>query len=378
MSAALTLGMVAGEVSGDNLATPLIREIRHRHADTRFCGIGGPGMLEQGFESLYDMERLSVNGFVDPIKRLPELIGILTGLRRYFLDNRPAVFVGIDFNFFNLLLERMLRRAGIPTVHYVSPTVWAWRKGRIKSIRKSVDMMLTLYPFETEIYRQNNIDVRFVGHPLADKIPLETNVGEARQELGYAEGDRIMTILPGSRHSEVAHSAPDFFRAAKMCFQQFPDLKFLVPASGPSREKQINTIIDSLVPDLPIRILNGRAQLAMACADVVLVNSGTATLEAMLLKRPMVMSYRLGDFTYAIVSRMTENDYFALPNILAGKELVAELIQDDATPENLSRELLMRLRKPADKELLAAYTEIHLELRNNAAAKAAEAILSII
>ena len=378
MKDSLTLGMVAGEVSGDNLAAPLIREIRKRHPSASFVGIGGAGMLAEGFESLYDIDRLSVNGFVDPIKRLPELLSILFGLRAHFLANRPSVFVGVDFNFFNLLLERMLRKAGIPTVHYVSPTVWAWRKGRIKRIQKAVDLMLTLYPFETEIYAEHGIDVCFVGHPLADTIPLETDVGAARLKLNYLPEDKIVAILPGSRSSEVAHSAPDFLQAADMCHQQIPELKFLIPAANPLRRQQIESLIGQMVPHLAIRVLDGNAQLAMACSDVVLVNSGTATLEAMLLKRPMVMSYRLGAFTYAIVSRMTGKRYFALPNILANRELIKEFIQDRATPENLSRELLSLLSRPADQELINAYAEIHLKLKNNAAARAAEAILAKI
>ncbi len=378
MNNSLTLGMVAGEVSGDNLAAPLIREIRKRHPDARFCGIGGAGMIAEGFDSLYDIDRLSVNGFVDPLKRLPELVNILFGLRAHFLANRPSAFVGVDFNFFNLLLERMLRKAGIPTVHYVSPTVWAWRKGRIRKIQKAVDLMLTLYPFETEIYEQHEIDVCFVGHPLADTIPLETDVDAARIALNYQREDKILAILPGSRSSEVAHSAPDFLRAADMCHQQIPELKFLIPAANLARKQQIESMISQIVPHLTIRVLEGNAQLAMACANAVLVNSGTATLEAMLLKRPMVMSYRLGTLTYAIVSRMTGKRYFALPNILANRELIKELVQDKATPENLSRELLLLLNKPVDLDLLGAYADIHVKLRNNAAARAAEAILAKI
>jgi len=378
MNAPLTIGMVAGEISGDNLAAPLIREIKERRPDAVFSGIGGRGMLAEGFHSLFDIERLSVNGFIDPLKRLPELIKILFTLRRHFLADPPAVFVGVDFNFFNLLLEQMLNKAGIPTVHYVSPTVWAWRQGRVKRIAKAVDMMLTLYPFEIDIYRQHNIRATFVGHPLADAIPLDPDVSEARSELGYREDDKIIAILPGSRGGEVKLSGPDFLHAADLCLQKVPELKFVVPAANSARQHQIEALVEQETPHLPVRILQGNAQAAMACADVVLVNSGTATLEALLLKRPMVMSYRLGKLTYAIISRMTRNKYFALPNILAGKELVPEFIQDQATTHRLSEALLERLQSPGQTELLAAYRDIHLQLRQNSAARAAEAVLTMI
>lgn len=378
MVASLTIGMVAGEISGDNLGAPLIREIRQRRPDAVFSGIGGPGMLAEEFNSLFDIERLSVNGLIDPVKRLPELLRIFFTLRRHFLADPPAVFIGVDFNFFNLLLEQTLHKAGIPTVHYVSPTVWAWRQRRIKKIAKAVDIMLTLYPFEIDIYTQNNIQAKFVGHPLADAIPLEAEVSKARAQLGYQDSDKIVAILPGSRGSEVKLSGPDFLRAADLCYQKIPGLKFVIPSANPLRQQQIEALVRLETPHLPIQVLQGNAQAAMACADVVLVNSGTATLEALLLKRPMVMSYRLGKLTYAIISRMTKNRYFALPNILADKQLVPEFIQDRATPESLSKAILERLQETEHAELLAAYREIHLQLRQDSAARAAEAVLTLV
>lgn len=370
--------MVAGEISGDNLGAPLIREIRNRRPDVAFSGIGGPGMLGEGFNSLFDIERLSVNGIIDPIKRLPELINILVSLRKHFLSKPPAVFVGVDFNFFNLWLEQMLHNAGIPTVHYVSPTVWAWRQRRIKKIAKAVDLMLTLYPFELDIYRENNIRASFVGHPLADAISLDNDINAARSRLGYQHSDKIIAILPGSRSSEVNLSGPGFMRAANLCLKKVPELNFVIPAANPARQRQIEVLVQQEIPHLPVTILPGDAQTAMASADVVLVNSGTATLEALLLKRPMVMSYRLSKLTYALVSRMTRNKFFALPNILAGKELVPEFIQDQATPEVLAEALLERLEPTSQTELFKAYRDIHLQLRQNSAARAAEAVLSMI
>ena len=220
MTDPLTIGMVAGEASGDNLASSVMREIKSLRSDVTFMGVGGPLMLEQGFQSWFDMERLSVNGFSEPIRRLPELLNILLTVKRRLLKDPPDVFVGVDFNFFNLLLEGMLKKAGISTVHYVSPSVWAWRPGRIKKITRSVDLMLTLYPFETEIYRQNNIQVRFVGHPKADEIPLTNNPRTARAALGFSMDDKVIAILPGSRGSEIKYSGEAFFKAANICHSE--------------------------------------------------------------------------------------------------------------------------------------------------------------
>ena len=378
MTRPLMIGMVAGEASGDNLAGSVIREIKNLHAEVEFFGIGGPLMLEEGFHTWFDMERLSVNGFVDPIKRLPDLLNTLLTLKRRMVMDPPDVFVGVDSNFFNLLLAGMLKKAGIPTVQYVSPTVWAWRQGRVKKIARSIDLMLTLYPFETEIYRQRNIEVRFVGHPKADEIPLVSAPGTVRAELGFSPDDKVIAILPGSRGSEVKYSGESFLKAANICQDKFPQLKFVVPCASPPRKQQILKLISEVSPHLQITVLDGQAQSAISSADVVLVNSGTATLEAMLLKRPMVMSYRLGSLTYAIISRMTTTPYFALPNILAGKELVPELMQDRATPEALADALLHILEHPEQAELMREFEEIHRQLQRNAGARAAEAILGLI
>lgn len=378
MTSPLMIAMVAGEASGDSLAASAIREIKNLQPDVQFFGIGGPLMLEQGFRSWFDMERLSVNGFIDPLKRLPELLNILLTLKRRLLKDPPGVFVGVDFNFFNLLLSGMLKKAGIPTVQYVSPSVWAWRQGRLKKIAKAVDLMLTLYPFETEIYRQRNIAVRFVGHPKADEIPLINNPRSSREELGFNLDDKVVAILPGSRSSEVKYSGGDFFKAANICHDKFPQLKFVVPSANPLRKLEILQLIREISPHLEIKVLDGNAQLAISSADVVLVNSGTATLEAMLLKRPMVMSYRLGNLTYAVVSRLVKTPYFALPNILAGKELVPELLQHKATPQALAKALLVKLEQPEQAELMREFEQIHRQLQCNAGARAAEAILELV
>ena len=378
MTDPLTIGMVAGEASGDNLASSVIGEIKNLNAEVEFVGVGGPLMTEHGFQTWFDMERLSVNAFADPLRRLPDLLHILLTLRRRLVRDPPDVFVGVDFNFFNLLLEGLLKKAGIPTVHYVSPSVWAWRPGRLKKIARSVDLMLTLYPFETEIYRQRNIKVRFVGHPKADEIPLTNNPRTARATLGFSVDDKVIAILPGSRGSEIKYSGEAFFRAANICHTEYPELRFVVPSANPQRKRQILQLIARISPHLRIKVLDGDAKTAISSADVVLVNSGTATLEALLLKRPMVMSYRLGNLTYAIVSRLVKTPYFALPNILAGRELVPELLQHEATPEALAQALLQRLAQPEQAELMREFEQIHRQLQRNAGARAAEAILELV
>ena len=366
---------MAGEISGDNLGTPLIRELKAR-TDATFAGVGGAGMCEAGMTSWYDIERLTVNGL--PFGRVPDLLGILRDLRSRFLTDPPDVFVGIDYNFFNLLLEGMLRRSGIPTVHYVSPTVWAWRAGRLRQIKRNVDMMLTLYPFEAPIYEAHGIGVEFVGHPRADQIGLETGMtgrGAARARLGLPDDATVLAVLPGSRGREVRLSGPDFFEAADRLRSRFPKLLVAVPGANADRTRQIESLLADSFPNLEARVFDGDAETVMLAANGVLVNSGTATLEAMLLRRPMVMSYRLPGFTYAVVSRLVKTNRFALPNILAECELVPEFIQDDATPENLAGALETMLLNPDSTALMEAFDGIHRRLRRDAGARAAEAVM---
>lgn len=376
----LTVALVAGEASGDNLAAPLLKAIRRHVPDARFIGIGGGGMIKEGLECWTDIERLSVNGFVDPVLRLPELFKIIVGTRRKILDADVDCFVGVDFNVFNLLLERILKASGVKTVHYVSPTVWAWRKWRIRGIRKSTDMMMTLYPFETSVYKESGIGAQFVGHPKADEIDPDDGIlgkPSARQQLGYACTDTIVALLPGSRGSEVKYSAPDFLAAAGLIAIKVPAVQFVIPAVNKRRRVQIEALVDGAAANLDIQIIDGNSTTAMQASDVVLVNSGTATLEAMLLKKPMVMSYRLGTITYAIVSRLVTTPWFALPNILAQKRLVPEFIQNDATPEALAAAVLNYLENPEQTALIAEFDRIHHTLRRNSAEQAALAILRL-
>ena len=374
------IAMLAGEASGDNLGASLIEGIHRLEPKSRCIGIGGPKMAEQGFESWFDMTELSVNGFVDPILRLPLLIKVLIQTRNKVVAAKADCFVGIDFNFFNLLLAGLLKRKGIRTIHYVSPTVWAWRSGRVKSIAKKIDLMLTLYPFETAIYEENNVQAKFVGHPRADEIDPDegiTGKADAREALGFSEADRVIAMLPGSRKREVQLSGPDFFGAAQQLVRMNRKTKFIIPAANEKRKKQIQELVLKESESLKVKVVLGKSQLAMQAADVVLANSGTATLEAMLLKKPMVMSYRLPPLTYELVSRMVTTKYFALPNILSGRKLVEELIQDDATADALAA-AVKRLVDRDQSEVIAIYDEIHRSLRKDAGTSAAKAILELI
>jgi len=380
MDKPLTIALVAGELSGDNLGAPLMRALRQRHPQVRFVGIGGPAMMQQGLECWTDIDDLSVNGFVEPLKRLPSLLKILFSTRDKIVASDVDCFIGIDFNFFNGLLEGMVKRRGIKTAHYVSPSIWAWRKGRIRSIKKNIDLMLTLYPFENAIYAENDINAVFVGHPRADEIALDagdTGRTEARQQLTIEAGALVIALLPGSRGSEISYSGPDFLNAAQLIQQHLGPVRFLMPAANPRRATQMTALLEVHGRDLDIQILQGQAEIAMLAADAVIVNSGTATLEAMLLRRPMVMSYRLGALTYGLVSRLVTTSFFALPNILAGRPVIKELIQHDATPEALCAALLEVMQPDQQAALFVEYERIHRLLRRNAGVQAAMAILGL-
>ncbi|XOV89999.1 MAG: lipid-A-disaccharide synthase [Pseudomonadota bacterium] len=374
------IALLAGEPSGDNLGGALMRALRQKAPGVVFVGIGGPAMQREGLESWIDMERLSVNGFVDPLLRLPDLLRILLSTRDRIIEAGVDCFIGVDFNFFNLLLERMLKQRGVRTVHYVSPTVWAWRRGRIRGIKKSTDLMLTLYPFETAIYEEHGIAVRFVGHPRADEIAPQQSGSDratARHKLGLADDGPVVAVLPGSRGSEVKYTGEDFMRAMVLIARRLPAVRFVIPAANDRRRQQIEALVARFCSSLAVTIVNGQSTLAMQAADVVLVNSGTATLEAMLLKRPMVMSYRLGPMTYAVVSRLVQTRWFALPNILAGEALVPEFIQAAAQPENLASAVLEYLSHRDQAGLMARFDAIHRVLRRDAADQAALAVLGL-
>ena len=375
----ITFGIVAGEASGDILGAGLIRSLRKRYPNARFAGIGGEEMMAEGLQSLVPMERLSVMGLVEVLGRIGELVRIRRRLLDFFLTTPPAVVIGIDSPDFTLAVERRCRKAGIPTVHYVSPSVWAWRKKRIFKIAKSVDLMLTLFPFETDIYHQHNIPLVFVGHPLADRIPMRPDTTQARADLGLELDKPVLAILPGSRGGEVERLGTLFLEAARWLQQRIPDLQLIIPCANREREKQIRGITEALELSLPVTIVQGRSREVMAASDVVLLASGTATLEAMLLKKPMVVGYRLSDFSYKILSRMVQAPHVALPNLLARRELVPELLQNAATPEALGAAALSQLEDTSKREqLIDAFTELHLTLRQNADEQAAKAVAALL
>lgn len=375
----ITFGIVAGEASGDILGAGLIRSLRARYPRARFVGIGGEEMEAAGFHSLVPMERLSVMGLVEVLGRIRELFSIRGRLMEYFLTTPPDVVIGIDSPDFTLGVERRCRDAGIPTAHYVSPSVWAWRQKRIFKIAKSVNLMLTLFPFEARFYEEHDVPVTFVGHPLADRIPMEPDTRGARRDLGLNEDQPVLAILPGSRGGEVERLGSLFLSTAREIQSSRPDLQLVIPCVNRDREKQVRGLVEALDVALPVTIVRGRSREVMAAADVVLLASGTATLEAMLLKKPMVVGYRLSNFSYALVSRLVKVPHVALPNLLAGKPLVPELLQDDATPETLGAAVLERLENREERaHLQAEFTELHHQLRQNADERAADAISALV
>lgn len=374
----LTIGIVAGEASGDNLGRGLMAELKRRHPQARFVGIGGPGMLEEGLESVVSMDRLSMNGFIDPLRRLPELLSIIRRLLARYDAEQPDLFVGVDFNVFNLLLEGRLKKRGITTVHYVSPSVYAWRRGRIRRIVRAADVLLTLYPFEPELYAHTPLRAVYVGHPLADAIDPQAGSAAGRQraraELGVDGAGLVVALLPGSRMSEVRMLGERFLEAAALIARQRSSVCFVVPCVRPAIEHWLAAARQRF-PQLHIVHYAGNARLALTACDGALVKSGTSTLEAMLLRRPMVVSYRLGAITYQVVRRMLRTPYVALPNILAGRMLVPELLQNAATAEALAGTLLAELDKAHDDpEYLQEFARLHHVLRQSADVRAAQAV----
>jgi len=376
------IGILAGEASGDRLGRGLMLALKARFPAARFVGIGGAGMLEAGLESLVAMDRLAINGFVEPIKRLPDLLRILRQLVARFDRERPDLFIGVDFNVFNLMLERRLKRRGIPTVHYVSPSVYAWRRGRADRLGRAVDLLLTLYPFEPAFYAHTPVRAVFVGHPLADEItpdcgaPLQQQA--ARRALGLPQDGTVIALLPGSRMSEVRLLGDTLLEAAALIAARRPAARFVVPCL----HEPIRTWLEGALgnwPTLPVVAYDGTARQALIACDAALVKSGTSTLEAMLVGRPMVVCYRLGGLTYRLVRRLLRTEFVALPNILAGRCLVPELLQDAATPAALADALLQELDKAGqDPEYFTTFRHLHATLRRDADARAAEAVAALL
>ena len=374
----IKVGLVAGEASGDVLGAGLIREIRRQHPNAQCYGIGGPLMQAEGFESLFPMDRLSVMGLVEVLGRIRELFGIRRQLRERFITDKPDIFIGIDAPDFNLGLEKQLKSAGIATAHYVSPQVWAWREGRLKKIKRSVDHMLALLPFESEYYKKHDVPVTFVGHPLADQIPMKPDQKIAREQLGISDDETVVAILPGSRKGEVARLGHLFLDTARLLSKENQNLRFLIPCANERRKSQLLSILEEY-PDLEITLLDRQAQKVMAASNAILIASGTAVLEAALHKKPLVVSYKIAPLTFAIVSRLIKVKHVSLPNLLAGKELIPEILQDDATPESLRDAMLKALNDEENRVMLEQeFTRIHHQLKQDASRLAWEALQTVI
>ena len=374
----LRIAIVAGEASGDNLAAGLVRAIRDRLPDTVFEGIAGPRMKEAGCHSLFPMQELAVMGLVEVVKHLPRLLSIRRQLRRHFLHNPPDIFIGVDAPDFNLGLEHDLKHAGITTLHYVSPSVWAWRKYRMRKIAASVDCMLTLFPFEQRYYAQQQVSARCVGHPMADLIADDVDRTQARRQIALEHHGPVIALLPGSRVGEIKRMAADFLNAAAWCYQRRDDLHFVVPLASYECRQAFDEVLSTITMRLPVTLLSGQGLEAMAAANAVMLASGTATLECMLLKRPMVVAYRLSPVTYRIARMLVSSRYFSLPNLLADRPLVKELIQDEVTPEALGSEALALIEDPQRaQELADIFSRIHDDLRRDANRVAAETVLEL-
>jgi lipid-A-disaccharide synthase len=371
--AALRIALVAGEASGDILGSGLMRAIKLRHPDVQFIGVGGPLMEAEGMVSYFPMERLSVMGLVEVLGRLKELLARRKLLVQTLIDEKPDVFIGIDAPDFTLNVELKLRQAAIKTVHYVSPSVWAWRQKRVLKIREGCDLMLTLLPFEARFYEEKGVPVRFVGHPLADTIPLQADRAGARAELNLGDGP-VVALMPGSRAGEVGRLGALFFDTAERLLAQRPGLHFVLPCASPQRRAQIEQLLEGR--NLPLTLLEGRSHVALAACDAVLIASGTATLEALLYKRPMVVAYRLAPLTFWILKRMVKSPYVSLPNLLAQRLLVPEFLQDAATADALAQTLLPLLVDGSAQT--AGFDAIHRTLRRDASNQAADAVLSLI
>ncbi|MCG8669303.1 MAG: lipid-A-disaccharide synthase [Pseudomonadales bacterium] len=375
----IRIGIVAGEMSGDLLGAGLIQSIKQLAPQAEFIGIGGPKMIDAGCRSLFPMERLSVMGIVEVLGRITELLAIRKTLIEELLKEPPDIFIGIDSPDFVIPVELKLRQHNIKTVHYVSPSVWAWRQRRVHKIKRAVNLMLTLFPFEAAFYEQHQVPVRFVGHPLANLIDPDLDVQRAKQHWGYGIHDRVVAVLPGSRGGELKHMGPLFIDTMRRMHLMDPRIKFVVPLANAERKAQFEQQLMQLEQALPVQLIDGHAREVMSASDAVLATSGTATLEAMLLKRPMVVAFRWGAITHAIISRLVKTDYIALPNLLANETLVPEYLQDEAKSEVLAKDMLEQLNNTERRDYLKKrFDEIHHSLRKNANYEAADAVLALI
>jgi lipid-A-disaccharide synthase len=377
---AAAFGLVAGEASGDNLGGPLIRALMESAPGARFFGVAGPRMQEAGCEAWYPSDALAVMGLAEIVRHLPRLLRVRRDLLARFAAARPDAFVGIDAPEFNLRVAAALKRAGIPAVQYVSPQVWAWRQGRVRSIGEAVDLVLCVLPFETSFYAAHDVPAVFVGHPLADRIPLESDAGAARSALELPAVGPLLAVLPGSRGGEVRRLGAPFAATIRWLHERRPDIAFVAPMANETARAGFAQALADHAPGVPVRLVDGRAQEALAACDAALVTSGTATLEAALVKRPMVVAYRVAPLTARLLRglKLVKTEHFSQPNLLAGRALVPEFFQEDVRAEVLGPALLGQLARPDRAELTEACTAIHHTLRRDASHRAAEAVLELV
>ncbi|ATA20877.1 lipid-A-disaccharide synthase [Gibbsiella quercinecans] len=374
----LTIGLVAGETSGDILGAGLIRALKAQCPGARFVGVAGPLMQAEGCEAWYEMEELAVMGVVEVLERLPRLLKIRRDLTRRFSELKPDVFVGIDAPDFNITLEGRLKQHGIRTIHYVSPSVWAWRQKRVFKIGKATNLVLAFLPFEKAFYDRFNVPCRFIGHTMADAMPLQPDRLAARAVLGIAPDARCLALLPGSRNAEVEMLSADFLKTALQLRSHYPDLEVVVPLVNAKRRAQFERIKAEVAPDLPAHLLDGKGREAMIASDAALLASGTAALECMLAKCPMVVGYRMQPLTFWLAERLVKTPYVSLPNLLAGRELVTELLQHDCVPAKLAAALLPLLEdSPESARLKQTFLELHQRIRCGADQQAAQAVLEL-
>jgi lipid-A-disaccharide synthase len=378
---ALKVGMVAGEASGDILAAGLIKQLKKQYPNATFEGIAGPKMQAQGCQSLFDMEELSVMGLVEVLSRIRRLMFVRKTLLNHFLSNPPDVFIGVDAPDFNLGLELKLKKQGIKTVQYVSPTVWAWREKRIFKIAKATNLVLSIFPFEKQVYDKHHIPCDYVGHTMADDIAIKPDKQKARLSLNLKENATVLAVLPGSRKREVDTLLDVFIQSCLLLKSDIADLKVLIPVVNRQRKDQVDQYIQTHNPDLSIQVVIGHAREVMIASDAVLLASGTATLEAMLCKKNMVTAYKLSGLTYQMMKWLYKAKYFALPNVLADEKLIPELLQDDVTPQTISKLLLPMLTLQSGDEqqaLITKFETLHESLKKDADVQSAAAVANLI
>lgn len=374
---ALTVALVAGETSGDILGAGLIRSLKKHHPNIKFVGIAGPQMQAEGCKAWYEMEELSVMGIVEVLGRLRRILAIRRDITKRLIELKPDIFIGIDAPDFNLSLEGKLKQAGIKTIHYVSPSVWAWKQKRVFKIKRNTNLILAFLPFEKAFYDKFDVPCRFIGHKMADDIPLEPDQTAMRQQLGIPLDCQCLALLPGSRHAEVTLLSEPFLKAAQLLRDKFPDLHIVVPLANEKRRQEFERIKAEIAPQLNVQLLDGHAREAMIASNAAILASGTVALECMLAKCPMVVGYKMKAFTFWLAKKLIKTPYVSLPNILAGKEIVPELLQHDCTPENIANHVLPFLESD-NTELKATFLALHKQIRCNADEQAAQAVLDVL